>query len=158
MASGFFRGTTADQDARFGNAEKRLMKKMKFASILSEKVDLRKVNMDVIKRWITDQLVEFLGFEEEVTIGLVINYLESDTDAKKLQLQCTEFIGKNKASTFVTELWALLVDAQRNPSGIPTAFIEAKKKELAERTRKEEEEGGAVAAAMEAAKMISSEA
>src|SRR6056297_2354249 len=33
--------------------------------------------MDVIKRWITDQLVEFLGFEEEVTIGLVINYLES---------------------------------------------------------------------------------
>ena len=33
MASGFFRGTTADQDARFGNAEKRLMKKMKFASV-----------------------------------------------------------------------------------------------------------------------------
>jgi len=33
--------------------------------------------MDVIKRWITDQLIEFLGFEEEVTIGLVINYLES---------------------------------------------------------------------------------
>ena len=45
--------------------------------ILSEKVDLRKVNMDVIKRWITDQLIDFLGFEEEVTIGLVINYLES---------------------------------------------------------------------------------
>jgi len=40
-------------------------------------VDLRKVNMDVIKRWITDQLIDFLGFEEEVTIGLVINYLES---------------------------------------------------------------------------------
>jgi len=37
MSSGFFRGTTADQDARFGNAEKRLMKKMKFASVRTAK-------------------------------------------------------------------------------------------------------------------------
>jgi len=37
MSSGFFRGTTADQDARFGNAEKRLMKKMKFASVRIER-------------------------------------------------------------------------------------------------------------------------
>ena len=45
--------------------------------VLDTKVDLHKVNMDVIKRWITEQLTEFLGFEEEVTIGLVINLLET---------------------------------------------------------------------------------
>ena len=38
MSAGFFRGTTHDQDARFGNAEKRLLKKMSFAKVLSTKV------------------------------------------------------------------------------------------------------------------------
>lgn len=38
MSSGFFRGTTSDQDARFGNAEKKLMKKLTFAKVLSTKV------------------------------------------------------------------------------------------------------------------------
>ena len=31
MASGFFRGTSADQDDRWGNANKRMMKKLKVA-------------------------------------------------------------------------------------------------------------------------------
>jgi len=32
---------------------------------------------------------------------------------------------------FVEELWTLLVDAQQQSHGIPTAFIEKKKEELA---------------------------
>lgn len=32
--------------------------------------------MDVIKHWITQQLTELVGFEDEVTNMMVINYLE----------------------------------------------------------------------------------
>jgi serine/arginine repetitive matrix protein 1 len=96
-------------------------------------VDLAKVNMDVIKHWIAEKLTEYLGFDEEVTINMMINSLEQDKDAKKLQLQLTEFIGKKKAASMTTELWTLLTDAMKNPSGVPTAFIEAKKQELAQR-------------------------
>ena len=97
--------------------------------------------MDVIKKWVTEKLTEALGFEEEVTIGMIINQLESvcmyvcmyvcrrvcrllllqfltrcvwwshrfmyvymyiqDADAKKLQLQVSEFIGKNKVCRYL---------------------------------------------------------
>lgn len=45
--------------------------------IKNGQVDLKKVNMDIIKRWITEQLAELVGVEDEVTIMMVINYLES---------------------------------------------------------------------------------
>jgi hypothetical protein len=36
--TGFFRGTTSDQDSRFGDAQKKLISKMSFAPVLSKKV------------------------------------------------------------------------------------------------------------------------
>ena len=44
MSAGFFRGTTADQDSRFGNADKKMMSKMNFDKVLSTKVSVRVVN------------------------------------------------------------------------------------------------------------------
>jgi hypothetical protein len=38
MSANYFRGTTHDQDARFGAAEKKLLSKMSFAKVLSTKV------------------------------------------------------------------------------------------------------------------------
>jgi len=38
MSAGFFRGTNADQDSRFGNADKKMMSKMNFDKVLSTKV------------------------------------------------------------------------------------------------------------------------
>ncbi len=38
--------------------------------------------MDVIRRWITEQLTELMGLEEEVTIMTVINYLEDVSAAR----------------------------------------------------------------------------
>jgi hypothetical protein len=40
-------------------------------------VDLKKVNMDVIKRWITEEMTALLGVDDEVTIMTIINYLET---------------------------------------------------------------------------------
>lgn len=38
MSGNFFRGTTVDQDARYNNAEKKLLSKMSFAPVLATKV------------------------------------------------------------------------------------------------------------------------
>lgn len=41
-------------------------------------VDMEKVNMDVIKPWITKKLIEILGFEDDVVMQYVFNMLESE--------------------------------------------------------------------------------
>lgn len=43
----------------------------------SPQVDLKKVNMDVIKHWVSQQVTELMGVEDEVTYMMVINQLES---------------------------------------------------------------------------------
>jgi serine/arginine repetitive matrix protein 1 len=134
MASGFYRGTNIDQDSRFGDQNKKLMKRMKFAPILNSKVDISKVNMLVMKKWITEKVTELLGgFEDEILIDMVINTLqnpvEGNLDPKQLQIQLTEFFHKH-APAFMEELWTLLVDAQHNPGGIPSIFLTKKIQEL----------------------------
>ena len=42
--AGDYRGTTADQDTRFGDKTKKLMKTLKFSDQLNEPVDMRKVS------------------------------------------------------------------------------------------------------------------
>lgn len=37
-----------------------------------------KVNLDVIKPWITKKLIEILGFEDDVVMQYVLNMLESE--------------------------------------------------------------------------------
>ena len=137
MAGNFFRGTTVDQDGRWGKSDEKLMAKMqkagKFASILETKIDIKKVNIDIISKWVSEKTIEVLGFEDEIVINLVINMLQSDNlHGKKMQLDVTGFLEKG-AGSFVEELWTLLVDAQSQPNGIPEAFIRKKKEEILRR-------------------------
>jgi len=74
--AGFFRGTTAQQDTRFSDKRKKLMKTMRFAEGLEKKVDMTKVNIDSIKPWIAQRLTELLGMEDDVVVEFVYNYLE----------------------------------------------------------------------------------
>ena len=137
MAGNFFRGTTVDQDGRWGKSDEKLMAKMqkagKFAAILDTKIDIKKVNIDIISRWVTERTIEVLGFEDEIVVNLVINMLQSDNlHGKKMQLDVTGFLEKG-AGAFVEELWTLLVDAQKQANGIPEAFIRKKKEEILRR-------------------------
>ena len=45
--AGYYRGTTADQDTRFGDKTKKLMKTLKFSDQLNEPVDMRKVKTNL---------------------------------------------------------------------------------------------------------------
>uniref|UniRef100_A0A452FHU6 PWI domain-containing protein n=1 Tax=Capra hircus TaxID=9925 RepID=A0A452FHU6_CAPHI len=76
MHAGFFRGTSAEQDNRFSNKQKKLLKQLKFAECLEKKVDMSKVNLEVIKPWITKRVTEILGFEDDVVIEFIFNQLE----------------------------------------------------------------------------------
>lgn len=59
--AGFFRGTTAEQDNRFSDKHKKLLKQLKFSDNLLQKVNLKDVNLAVIKPWISKRITEILG-------------------------------------------------------------------------------------------------
>ncbi|KAH9622624.1 hypothetical protein KSS87_019255 [Heliosperma pusillum] len=130
MSGGFFRGTTADQDTRFSNKQAKLLKSQKFAPELEHLVDVSKVKMDVIKPWIAKRVTEFLGgFEDEVLINFIYGLLEGkEINGKAVQIQLTGFMEKNTGK-FMKELWALLISAQNNASGVPQQFLDAKEEE-----------------------------
>ncbi|BAT90749.1 hypothetical protein LR48_Vigan238s005100 [Vigna angularis] len=130
MSGGFFRGTSADQDTRFSNKQAKLMKSQKFAPELEHLVDMTKVNMEVIKPWVTRRVTEFLGFEDEVLINFIHSLLDAkEVNGKEVQIQITGFMEKNTGK-FMKELWTLLLSAQKNASGVPQQFLDAKEEEL----------------------------
>ncbi|KAK4698191.1 serine/arginine repetitive matrix protein 1, partial [Phenoliferia sp. Uapishka_3] len=136
----FFRGTTIAQDGRFKDKEALLMKSMKFPVEFDTKVDMRKVELAVMKPWIAKKVVELLGFEDDVLIEYISGLLENEedpmVDAKKLQLLLTGFLEK-KTPIFMQALWGLLLSAQKNPLKVPTELLEEKKKEMKEREAQE---------------------
>jgi len=104
---------------------------MKFESVLDTKVDLNKVNIDVIKPWITHKLNDILGMEDDVVVEYVFTQLEEiKLDPKMMQINLTGFLNAKRSREFMAELWQLLVDAQMSPDGIPASLIEKKIQEL----------------------------
>ena len=69
-------GTSSDQDNRFSDKEKKLLKTMKFEDNLVKKVDMSKVKMDVLKPWITKRIYEMLKMEDDVVVEFIFNQLE----------------------------------------------------------------------------------
>ncbi|XP_024386347.1 uncharacterized protein [Physcomitrium patens] len=145
MSGGFFRGTSADQDTRFSNKMKKLLKSQKFAPELDVMIDTSKVQMDVIKPWVAIRVTELLGFEDEVLINFINGMLEEkNVDGKHVQIQLTGFMEKNTGK-FMKELWSLLISAQSNVSGIPQQFLDQK----AEETRLKKVESERIAAELQ---------
>ncbi|KUJ22853.1 PWI domain-containing protein [Mollisia scopiformis] len=109
----------------------KLLKSTKFPPEFSQKVDMEKVNLEVMKKWIAGKISEILGNEDDVVIELCFNLIEGSRypDIKKLQIQLTGFLDKDTAS-FCKELWKLCLSAQSNPQGVPKELLEAKKLEL----------------------------
>ncbi|KAI8329123.1 PWI domain-containing protein [Chlamydoabsidia padenii] len=136
--AGYFKGTSADQDSRFSNKEKKLLKSMNFPREFDQKVQIKKVNLDVIKPWIANRVTQLLGFEDELVIDFAFGLLEEENlDPKRMQINLTGFLEKN-TSVFMLDLWKLLLSAQNSMGGIPKEFIDQKKEEL--RLKKEQDE------------------
>jgi len=129
-AGGFFRGTSAEQDNRFANKQKKLLSNTKFADELNEKVDMKKVKLEVIKPWIAKRVTEILGLEDDVLINYIFSLLEQpNADPKNIQISLTPFLERNVVS-FMKELWCLLLSAQKSIGGIPEEFLKQKQEEV----------------------------
>jgi len=130
-AGGFFRGTSAEQDNRFANKQKKLLSNTKFADELNEKVDMKKVKLEVIKPWIARRVTEILGgLEDDVLINYIFSLLEQpNADAKNIQISLTPFLERN-VGLFMKELWCLLLSAQKSIGGIPEEFLKQKQEEV----------------------------
>uniref|UniRef100_A0A6N2L357 PWI domain-containing protein n=1 Tax=Salix viminalis TaxID=40686 RepID=A0A6N2L357_SALVM len=153
MSGGFFRGTSADQDTRFSNKQAKLLKSQKFAPELDHLVDTRKMKMDVIKPWIATRVTELLGFEDEVLINFIYGLLDgNEVNGKEVQISLTGFMEKNTGK-FMKELWTLLLSAQKNESGVPQQFLDAKEEE----TRKKQAEVDRIANEIQKKKEIEKE-
>jgi len=133
--AGFFRGTSADQDNRFSDKEKKLLKSMKFEDILSTKIDMKKVKMEVLKPWITKRTTELLKMEDDVVVEFIFNQLEDqeNPDPRKMQINLTGFLNGKYARVFMGELWTMLDSAQKSETGIPAELLNTKMEELKER-------------------------
>eukprot|EP01103_Thecamoeba_quadrilineata_P011712 TRINITY_DN284_c0_g1_i2.p1 TRINITY_DN284_c0_g1~~TRINITY_DN284_c0_g1_i2.p1 ORF type:complete len:196 (-),score=38.36 TRINITY_DN284_c0_g1_i2:807-1394(-) len=138
-AGGFFRGTSAEQDNRFSNKERKLIDSTNFPSEFDRKVNMKKVKFDTLKPWITKKVTEILGFEDDVLINYIFGLLEEKDDPcpKALQINITGFLDQ-KAGAFMRDLWNLLLSAQDSIGGIPPEILEEKKREL--RKKKEDQD------------------
>ena len=101
-------------------------------------VDLRKVNIQVLRPWISKKIVELLGFEDDVVIEYVYSLLEENDvclfinpkpNPKQMQIKLTGFL-EDATPRFMNDLWKLLISAQDSVGGIPQEFLELKKKEI----------------------------
>jgi len=86
------------------------------------KLDIKKVSLARFEHYISQKITESLqGVEDDVTINLVSNSLAAGSTGRELFEMLTPILGKQAANTFVTDLWALLVEAA-NSDGIPLAW------------------------------------
>ncbi|TVY23270.1 PWI domain-containing protein [Lachnellula hyalina] len=113
------------------SVDAKLLKSTKFPPEFSQKVDMQKVNVEVMKKWIAGKIAEILNNDDDVVIELCYNLMEGARfpDIKKMQIQLTGFLDKDTAP-FCKELWKLCLSAQTNPQGVPKELLEAKKLEL----------------------------
>jgi len=116
------------------------LKQTKFPEIFSKKVNLKMVNIPVMSEWIEKKIEELLGLEDEIVASTAINlFLEPQelTDPRRAQLNLVGFLTDEKAATFAESLWALLLDAQNQSSGIPKKLLEEKKADMKKQKEKE---------------------
>uniref|UniRef100_H3G7G6 PWI domain-containing protein n=2 Tax=Phytophthora ramorum TaxID=164328 RepID=H3G7G6_PHYRM len=106
---------------------------MSFPKCFAQRVDMAKVQREVVNQWVAERLTELLGFEDDIVVSMAINLLEPKVDERldprQLQMALTGFLEK-QAGAFTEELWQLLLSAQSHPTGIPSAILDKKKQEM----------------------------
>ncbi|RMZ66601.1 PWI domain-containing [Pyrenophora seminiperda CCB06] len=111
--------------------DQKRLKATKFPPEFDKKVDIEKVNIDLIKKWIAGRITNILGDEDDIVVETCYNLVEQNQSPKikEIQIQLTGFLGKDTAP-FCKELWNLMLSAQDSPVGVPRELLEAKKAEL----------------------------
>ncbi|RMZ92602.1 hypothetical protein DV736_g191, partial [Chaetothyriales sp. CBS 134916] len=113
------------------SVDRKLLRQTKFPPEFNQKVDIQKINVEVMKKWIAGKITEILKSDDDIVIELCFGLFEGSRfpDIKSLQISLTGFLDKD-APKFCKELWNLCLSAQSSPRGVPKELLEAKKLEL----------------------------
>jgi serine/arginine repetitive matrix protein 1 len=133
------------------NVDRKMLQKTKFPPEFDRKVDMEKVNVPVIKKWVADEIARLLNDDDDVLTDTISNVLEESRfvscrssrlewiarriltalqpKIKELQIYITGFLNAS-AAPFAKSLWKLLLSAQNGAQGVPQELLEAKKAEL----------------------------
>lgn len=66
---------------------------------------MQKVNLNIIKPWITLKLNEILGMEDDVLVEYVFTQLEDrDINPKKIQINLAGFLNAKRAREFMVSI------------------------------------------------------
>jgi len=111
-------------------AEKKLYRNTKFPTEFSTKVDKRKIQMPVMKKWIKERIGKLLK-DDDVVPDYACELIDMNDfpNIKVIQIKLTGFLSKD-APGFCKELWDLMLSAQDNAQGVPTLLLEEKKQEI----------------------------
>lgn len=119
--AGFFRGTSSDQDNRFADKQKKLLKELNYSPILNTKLNMSKIDVNSLRPWIETKIKEVLEKDDELLSESIYEHLaEKEPDGKNILVIITSFVDENKASKFMEELWTKLIDLQDNSNGVNT--------------------------------------
>jgi len=146
MAGATFRGVSLEQDKRYKDKEEKEIRKRSFPSNFEQKVDSKKLKLEVIQSWLAKRITLLMnGIEDEFIFNYVAAMLEAERlDPRKMQINLIAFMGK-KAAPLMAELWTLLIDAQAN-GGVPRQLVQATKDELTKRREESARIRGDIAA------------
>jgi len=93
-----FHGASAEQDSRFSDKTKKLLRTTKFPPNFDTKVDTKKINLESLLPWITKQVTKLLGNDDDVVTGYIQGSLENvKVDPKEMQLALAGFLDKHTA-------------------------------------------------------------
>jgi serine/arginine repetitive matrix protein 1 len=129
------RGTTYDQDPRYKDKESKLLNSRQWPLEYEIQVNIQNINMEIVKTWVSKQITEILGVEDDILNGLIISSLEEPQPcAKKIHILIGEFL-QNNTQKFVIRLWRFLTSAQDTSLGVPQQFISERREELLRKKR-----------------------
>ncbi|TIA92987.1 hypothetical protein E3P81_01148 [Wallemia ichthyophaga] len=124
-------GVSAEKDRKYRDKDLHTLRTTQFPPSFSTRVDMRRVNLTVFRGWVTERVVDALGFEDDIVIEYILDMLEAAQfpDPRHVQISLTGFLESHTAQ-FMEELWGLLVTAQHSQMGIPPQWLEQKKREI----------------------------
>ncbi len=132
-----FRGTNILQDNRFSDKQISDIQKISLPEIFNHKLNLDKVEMQIIKHWINDELKSMLTVEDSHFSEYIYNILLTDYKLpKKIYSILIQFLGE-KTLSFMTNLWCVLIDSENSLNGVSFKIIERKRFELENLVTKE---------------------
>ena len=80
------------------SVDAKLLRATKFPPEFNQKVDMQKVNVEVMKKWIAGKIAEILGNEDDVVIELCFNLVEGERFVRQVKGLVTVLQANNRSS------------------------------------------------------------